>query len=182
VQIYAVLLFLCHLIPLIHAEPLSVSVEAVGGALTYHLIDDGASQLYVQKITRDGRLIFNPIYGANFIFESKESFFSIGGFAGQNSVGLPIQGGLISNGVKVANGHLYLGWAVGGYVQNDLAFRAKGVIPFKLFEFSHYRDFVPLIGIEIDLKFMLTNHFYFKIYELLTPILNVNTLALGVTI
>ncbi len=157
-------------------------MDAVGGAVTYHLIDNGAASFYTQKLSPNGRLIFNEIYGLNLLFESKKWFFSIGGFGGNNSVGLPIEGGLIAWGLKFWTSHCYLGWALGGYFQSDKDYRAKGVIPVKLFEIKNNQDFVPLVGIEFAVKFMITDSFYFKIYELLTPVLNINTAAVGLTL
>jgi hypothetical protein len=157
------------------------SIEALYGAITYHFIDDGGAAVYKQKLDRNGRLIFNQTEGGRLLRENKDHYYGITGFAGKNSVGLSMRGGLVSYGAKTLYEHLYVGWAIGGYTQNDRDFQTAGATPFHLFTLAHGNGFVPLIGIEWGLRLNFSNSVYLKIYNLITPVVTTAAICFGVS-
>ncbi len=171
------ILFSLFLISFAHAEDgrSVLSFELIGGGLTYHMAGD-ASPYYTDKVSSDGRLIDNFIYGAgvNYI-DSTGLYISIRYFKGNNSVHLPINGGTFSAGA--AYKYLDVGWIIGGYVQNEYDFIATGIIPFSLNHGSN--SVVPIIGVEISPKLPLGNSFYLKLNNILTPLLTNHTISLG---
>ncbi len=155
------------------------SFEIFGGAITFHFVDEGSSDQFVQKISKNGRLIFNPLFGIRYVGEDQKRFLTLSGFSGNNSVGLPMSGGLFSLGQKFLNQKLYLGLAAGGYIQDDEAFRQKAARPFRLFEFDHGKGFVPIAGLESALRLNFSQKTYTKFYLLVTPIITTSLLMLG---
>lgn len=152
------------------------SLEVMGGGLTYHLIDNDTSYLYSNKLTNDGRLIYNSVYGVGALYENEISYQSLSYFGGNNSVALPISGLLYKTGLKISN--WYCGLAMGMYIQDDDKYRESGVDPFRMTEIGS-TGLIPIVGISLDYKINITNKVYMKLNNLITPILTNNTLSAG---
>ena len=155
------------------------SVELFTGALTFHFIDQGSSQMFRNKISKEGRLIYNPMFGIRYLTEDPETYFAAAAFAGNNSVGLPMAGTLFSMGIKDTSDHYFLGLSGGLYVQDNNKFREHQAIPFKIYETKGGVGFVPIVGLEMGVKVGLWGKTYFKFYNLLTPVVNSSFLLLG---
>ncbi len=153
------------------------SIEFVGGSLTYHVVS-GDALMYSHKVSADGRLIDNPLYGigASYYFAENSIYITGRFFKGNNSINQPINGGTFS----VGKGFKYLdvGFIIGGYVQNDYDFIKSNVMPFSITPGSN--AVVPLIGIELNPKIPLGESFYIKIINILTPLVTNHTLAFGI--
>lgn len=172
--------FLFILLLLFSAVSGADTLEIIGGGLTYHVLDGGASPLYSNKVTDDGRLIVTPTIGARFVhnldiwwYDSAALFYST------NSIGRPVQGAMVSAGMHQE--YFNIGLALGGYLQNNEEFRAKGIQPFSL-DSDDEISIVPLLGIEVNFILPLTNRVFLGINNLLTPILTNHTLSLGVNL
>ena len=152
------------------------SWELVGGSLTYHIIDGGAAQAFSNKLSPDGRLINNPIYGIQYVTESDSLYETIGIFSGDDSVGDPILGMKYSTGYKY--NHWYLGLVLGAYEQSTMGFTNRGIQPF---EFAQIGDvgIVPLIGGEVNYRVNLSQSMYVKLNNLISPIITNTTISLG---
>jgi hypothetical protein len=152
------------------------SVEAIGGGITYHVIDDGASSKYVTKWSSDGRLIFNQLYGIKYIDEFFDTYWSMALFGGNNSIGAPMTGAMGSLGFVWGN--FNYGLAMGGYLQDDNAFRSKGIEPYRLSEFGN-TGLVPILGAEINYKVDLSNRVYLRLNNLVSPVITNTSLSIG---
>ena len=154
----------------------NTSVELIGGSITYHVMDDGASSHYVTKWSPDGRLIFNQLYGVKLLVKDNDSYSSMTYFGGNNSIGSPIYGGIVSYGVILKD--FNVGLAIGGYMQDDNAFRSVGVEPYRLTEIGS-SGLVPVVGVEINYKVDLSDTMYLKLNNLLSPVITNTSLSLG---
>lgn len=158
------------------------SFEIIGGGITYHIMDQGGAQYYTQKISNDGRLIFNPTLGFGIVHKIEtpeyvtDQYASLKVFTGANSVGKPMNGVIMGYGWKY--GPLYFGPVLGGYFQDDKEFEDQGVIPFRLFEVNHV-GFVPILGAELDMKFNINKDCYLKLNNLISPIVTNTSLSFG---
>lgn len=154
----------------------SASIETIGGGLTYHLIGTGAEQNYSHKLSPDGRLISNFVFGVGVITENDIMYDSFKLFEGYNSVNQPMYGADYSAGFKL--NCWYLGLVGGGYLQNDRTMRKAGVSPFHLIEIGDM-GVMPIVGIEANYKISLSDSTYIKINNLVTPLLTNTSLSLG---
>lgn len=152
------------------------SIELVGGGLTYHVIDNGASANFSNKISKDGRLIYTPSVGLKVLnLPGDYTYKSATVFRGLNSVGSPITGGMLGTGL--AFGPASLGIVLGGYVQNNEDFRAKGIEPYSVC--GNTNAFVPIAGAEFNLRVPVGENVYVGLNNLLTPIITNHSLSLG---
>lgn len=154
-------------------------VEVLGGGITYHIMDDGSAQSYTRKLSLDGRLIFNQMGGLGIVSEDNDVYQSLYFFGGNNSVGKPLQGILSKDGIKIDQ--WYLGLALGGYVQDDNEFRDAGVQPFRLTEIGS-TGIVPIVGLAIDYKWDISNRYYLKLNNIISPNITNTSMALGVNL
>lgn len=155
----------------------SVSLEGLAGGITYHLVDtDAASAHYIYKLNANGRLIYNSLWGYGVLVEDNKNYFAIKTFLGDNSVGLPMMGSMLSYGWKWHG--LYYGPVLGVYFENDDAYRAMGVQPFRIAE-DGSMGIVPIIGIELNYRIDLTDRVYLKLNNVITPYLTNTSLSLG---
>lgn len=154
------------------------SFEAIGGSITYHVIDNTGSSQYQNKLSSDGRLIFNDLLGIRYISQDSYTYWSTSAFTGSNSIDSYITGAILSYGLT--NRNLYIGTVLGGYVQDDDAFRNHGIDPYRMTEFGN-TGLVPIIGIEINYKIDFTSKYYLKINNILSPVILNTSLSLGRT-
>lgn len=152
------------------------AIELIGGSITYHVIDDGASSKYVTKLNGDGRLIFNPLLGAKYLSQETYTYWSASAFTGKNSIGSYMNGAMMSYGLHTTN--LYVGGVIGGYEQDDDAFRSQGIDPYRLAEINN-QGLVPIVGVEINYKVDLNNLFYLKLNNILSPVITNTSLSIG---
>lgn len=157
------------------------SLEVFSGAITFHFIDQGSSSEFRNKLSRDGRLIYNPIYGLRIINENAQTYSAIAAFMGNNSVGLPMGGGMFSLGIKGGGEHLFLGLAAGAYIQDNNQFRSHKADPFRIYETKGGVGVVPIAGLEMGVRVHFSDKVYFKLYDLLTPVVNSTFVLLGYT-
>ncbi len=152
------------------------SIELIGGGLTYHVFDAGGGNYYSYKVSSDGRLISNPVFGIGYTMVDAElSYTSIRIFRGMNSVAQPINGGILALGH--ASRHIEFGLVAGGYVQNNNDFAGTGVVPYSVGQGSN--AFVPIIGVELNWKIIFSETIFIRFINVITPILTNHTASLG---
>ncbi len=159
------------LLNLAHAD-----VEVIGGGLTYHILDADTASSYSNKVSRDGRLIANPMIGVVFTKYEGPMFNSFTVFSGQNSVGAPMFGGLGEAGLEIQ--HLQVGFAAGLYSQESKPFTDIDIHSFRLLNYRGM-DLVPILGLAINYKIPLYKHVYLKLNNIISPILTNTTLSVG---
>lgn len=153
-------------------------LELVGPGLTWHVIDNGAAPYFDHKISSDGRLIYTPMIGLKKIHVDQYGMYhSLTVFRASNSIGSPIWGGIGSTGAAFFR-MLYAGFAFGGYIQNNNDFKAMGLVPFSLNDGAN--AFVPILGLEINGKFLVSDNVYIGFNNLISPIITNHTLSVGV--
>lgn len=159
----------------------TTSYEVVGGSITEHLVlgPNDPQAAFQTKIGDGGKLIYNPLYGIRTVTENDSRYYSFAGFAGDNSIGEPMYGGMASAGIKVLDQHLYLGGVFGTYGQSDSSYLQSGDIPFKWGMIGD-TDIVPIVGIEANVKINLSDSTYLKLNNLVTPILTNTSLSFGI--
>ena len=147
------------------------SIEFLTGGITYHLFNDpSVSQNYVTKLSGDGALIYNPLYGIRYTVDDKMFYNSYSFFGGENSIGQNMGGGLYSFGVLDSN--VQLGFALGAYLQNGELFNQQ------VDTFTN-GNIIPLYGFEFNYKVDLGNKCFIKLNNLLTPLLYNATIGIG---
>ena len=159
------------LLSLAHAD-----VEVVGGSLTYHILDEGTSTSYSNRLSKDGRLINNPLLGIAVTTHDGVFFDTYMAFAGQNSVAAPMFGGLYEEGLELH--HFQTGVGIGGYSQESRPFTDRNIHSFRITNIQGM-DLVPVLGIVLNYKIMLYNNAYLKLNNLISPILTNSTLSVG---
>lgn len=152
------------------------SLELLGGGITYHVLDYGASSKYSNKISNDGRLIYTPMLGLRITnIPGNYSYSSAAIFRGTSSIGSPIYGGLLSSGLAISV--FQVGFGFGGYIQNNEDFRAKGIQPYSFI--GNTNALVPLVGIEANVRYPLSDKLFLAFNNLLTPVITNHYLSLG---
>lgn len=167
-----IVLFLFYCFPAFASE----NIEVLGGGLTYHVLDFGTSYAYSNKLSQDGRLIYNATEGIGYISESGVFYQGYYLFVGNNSIAAPIYGGLWKNGLVFDR--LYIGYTIGAYIQDNNAFKDIYITPFQLTEVGT-TGIVPLIGVNIDYKLPLCGKSYLKLNNFLSPVIIIETISLG---
>lgn len=148
------------------------SFEVVYGGLTYHICcDANTSEKFSNKLADEGRLIYTSLAGIKYI--SSEDFFytSIAGFAGQNSIGYNMQGALVGLGADLDN--VMFGMVAGGYIQDRSEFERRGIL------LGTGGDFMPITGVEVNLKLYRNDDFYIRENNLFTFFIINHTISLG---
>lgn len=151
-------------------EVKAMTFENTFGGLTYHIMNpDNVGQLYSNKISSDGRLIFTGLVGLTFS-ENNDNFNM---FLGQNSIGDLIAGWTYAymwewKAVKY-------GPTLGLYLQNDENFIKKGIRPF-----SFGCGLVLILGAEISIKVLTIDKKFVRLNTVITPVLVNETISLGV--
>lgn len=153
------------------------TLELIGPGATWHVIDGGASYLYDNKISSDGRLLYTPEIGIRKTHIDAETLYnSFTLFRANNSIGSPVYGGLGGTGVQFF--HMFqAGFIFGGYIQNDEDYRYMGIVPFSVTGGSN--AFVPLVGLEMNFKVDLSKKFFLGINNIITPVITNSNLSLG---
>lgn len=150
------------------------STEVDMGGITYHIFDSpDASENYTHKLADNGKLIYNPLFGIKYTHEDIFVYDSYAAFAGQNSVGGAIMGGLYSFGVF--DGPLQLGVALGAYKQDDEIFLTHNILP----PISDIGGVELLAGFECNYKIMLDYKNFIKFNSYLFPDLLNFTVGFG---
>jgi hypothetical protein len=167
----------------------STSLELVGGSVNYQLQNDGTSAYNVNKWSSDGRLSFQDSLGLRLVAEDRFVYNAVEFYGGNNTIGQPMGGLIESSGFKInwtgpkwAKGTTtYVGWAIGGYLQNDNSYRGTtGQTPTELTAFGG-EGLVPILGLELDYKVPISRAMYLKLNNTIQPT-NINTsLAFGVS-
>lgn len=152
------------------------SIELLSPGLTYHVTDGGASHLYSNQISQDGRLIYTPLIGLKKTRMYDEIYHSLSLFHANNSIGSPIWGGTGATGVQIFD-FINLGLVYGGYIQNNEDYRAKGIVPFSMT--GNTNAFVPLFGVEANMHWELSQKVFLGFNNTLTPIITNHNLSLG---
>ena len=151
-------------------------VEVLGGALTYHLIDNGTAHAYSNKLSSDGRLISNPMAGVAITTHENVFFQSYAVFFGEDSVGGSMGGGSFTSGVEV--NRLQVGAIAGGYIQAAKPYTDRNVNAFRLTAING-TDFVPLLGLAINYKVPLSSTCFLKLNNIISPILTTSLVSVG---
>ncbi len=168
-----------------------VSLEVEGGGLNYQLENNGTSSYNTHKWSPDGRLNYSGLLGVRLVMEDHLFYNSLMLYGGNNGIGQPVGGLVQSSGFKIERmgyigngnhpGTLYVGWAIGGYLQNDNSYKATtGQYPNELTAFGS-EGLVPILGLELDYKVPISDSVYIKLDDIIQPS-NINTaLSLGYT-
>jgi hypothetical protein len=159
-RIIAICLFL--LFPIYsHAGTLSL------GSLTYHWFHQYNFSPYINQLSPDGQLIYNPMLS----YETSSGFMV---FGGSNSIGKPMGGCAITRN----------NWLLGGYIQDSdpwdriIIRRREG-----MYKLSNRWprigavDLVPVVGYSLKFKFRLSNRTKLVHQTILGP---VTTMSIGV--
>ena len=165
------------------------SVELQGGGINYQLENNGTSAYNAHKWSPDGRLNYSGMLGVKVLEEDQLFYNSLLLYGGNNSIGQPVGGLIESSGFKVDNmgylgcpyhkGTLYVGWAIGAYLQNDNSYKAAtGQYPNELTAFGS-EGLVPILGLELDYKVRLTDRTYIKLDDVIQPSSVMTGLSLG---
>lgn len=152
------------------------SLEIVGGSITYHLINPGDATQFSNKMSADGKLIHNPLIGIQEVHELKDEYWSLGVFVGENSIGQDIAGFKYSTGEKM--GHWYIGFVIGAYEQSSSGFYDKGIVPFQVAKIDD-TGIVPVVGVELNYKIVLTRDSYLKLNNIVSPAITNSSISLG---
>ena len=151
------------------------SIELIGPGITYHVIDNGVATQYSNKLSSDGRWIKTNQLGIRFTNTENYSYNSTALFIASNSIGSTVYGGLASTGMHIII--FDTGFVFGGYVQNNEDFRAKGIEPYSLA--GNTNAFVPLMGMEFNVKFPIGSKIFLGLNNLITPIITNHNLSIG---
>lgn len=152
------------------------TLELVGPGVTFHVVDGGVSNLYANKLSADGRLIYTANLGIRYVDEADFGYSSFAIFRALNSVGSPITGALYGYGISTLN--LNVGLVAGGYVQNNEEFHARGIQPFTLF--GDTNAFVPIVGFEINVKIPVSKRIFIGFNNILSPVITNHNLSIGI--
>jgi len=152
------------------------SLELVGPGVTFHVIDGGVSNLYSNKLSNDGRLIYTAQLGLRYVSSEDFGYSSIGIFRALNSVGSPITGAIYGYGISMTN--LNVGFVAGGYIQNNNDFYARGIQPFTLFGGTN--ALVPLVGFEINMKIPISKRTFIGFNNILSPVITNHNMSIGI--
>lgn len=151
--------------------------EVLAGGLTYHVFDpDNVSEVNSNKISKDGRLIANPLLGYRSVDTDGLDYTSMLSFVGVNSINQPIFGAAASIGIAGDFGRI--GFIGGAYMQDNRKFLDKGVQPFTLIPGSGWGP-TPLLGVEYIHKIDLSNKTYLMLNTLISPIILNASIGIG---
>jgi hypothetical protein len=151
-------------------------VEVIGGSLTYHLLDLGTSDYYSNKLTKNGRLLNNPMFGLAYTEHASVFFVTQTVFGGSNSVGKQMAGFLYTEGIEISG--LQVGITYGGYEQESKYYDNLGLNSFRVVNISGI-DLVPVLGLQVNYKIKLSDDYYLKLNNLIDPVLFNTTLSFG---
>jgi len=160
----------------VHAED---TIEIFGGpSLTFHVIDPNivVDSNFSNKVSSDGRLIANPLFGITYGHNDGRLFSSITGFLGEDSLGDLMEGAIYERGYQFK--WLQLGLAGGGYIQNDVPYHNDNIAPFRLLEVDGL-GLVPVVGAAVNLHFHINDRTYVFVNNVLTPVITNTTVGLG---
>lgn len=155
-------------------------VEGVYSLYTYHFTNpDNVGDKFENKVSKDGRLINNNLYGL-VIRDTvdNEAYSSHYFFGGVDSVGSPIYGYLRSMGFILPT-YTYLGFAFGGYWMENKTWEKKQIDHTNGIKISKTNSIVPVVGIEISQKIPLGGGLFLKINNLISPVLSNHSVGLG---
>jgi len=160
------------LISLFSSIGLANSIEFITGGLTYHVFGDRTlTNSFPNRLTNDGKLIYNQLYGINYINTDGFYYNSYKFFLGRNSIGEPMGGIAFAEGFTIGN--LDTGLLMGVYKQDgDMFYKKTGGIWTSI-------DYMPLAGLEFNYKIMLTKTKFIKINNYLSPIITNHTISIG---
>lgn len=162
------------------------SIEVVGGSITAHLLPFSTYSPKVDpykslagQLGQNTGVIANPLFGLRYVGEDERTYWTAAGFFMENSVGQPSAGFLTSLGRKFFNGHLYAGGVLGAYEQCDSCYIESGLWPYKFTTIGD-TDIVPVIGIEINFRVNISEKYYLKLNNIVTPLLTNTTIGFGI--
>lgn len=153
------------------------SDEILMGSLTYHFFSD-VSDRFDNKLDSNGTWIANPMAAFRRInYDNEHSFWSWTLFAGENSIGEGMGGGVLSMGI--GNNKRRLGIVGGAYLQDPTKFADRGIMTFGNVSINRNVALVPAVGWELAFNWDLTKRTYITFYNLLTPAFYTNSLGIG---
>lgn len=158
----------------------SSQIEFNHSLYTYHFTNPGDVGLkFENKVSKDGRLINNPVYGVSFREDvSEEAYRSNYFFGGVDSIGSPIYGYMRTTGFILPS-LTYIGFAYGGYYMNSKPWLKKGIQHTNMLEVSSSGGIVPIFGIELSQKIPLGGGVFLKINNLITPFISNHNVGIG---
>lgn len=147
------------------------SIELITGGLTYHVNSDPeVSERFSNKLTSDGSLIYNQLYGFRYTKNDEILYDSYTFFMGHNSINEQMGGFVYSFGIEIDS--ITLGFAAGGYYQDSSKFTEKGIGLL-------VGDFMPVFGVELNKKFMINKTDYLKLNSFFSPVIVTETFSVG---
>lgn len=148
------------------------SIEFITGGLTYHpMMITAVSKNFVGKLTSDGKLIYNQLYGVGYTKYHDFTYNSYKFFTGHNSIGENIGG--VSYSLGFTDRRLDIGLMVGIYRQDGELFNRK--VSYLWMD----GNYVPLVGFEFNYKVMLTDTKFIKLNNYLSPVITNHTVSIG---
>lgn len=156
------------------------SIELMYSVYTYHLTNpENIGNKYENKVSKDGRLIDNPMFGIGFKTVVDTAYQTNNFFGGQDSVGSPIFGIMRATGYRSSWG-FHAGFVYGAYFMNNKTWVERGIMHTNALKVSDASSIVPLIGVEISQEIPLGKTIYLKLNNLITPVLTNHSVSFGI--
>lgn len=151
-------------------------LDLITGSATYHVIDPTNYGAYGPSFTSNGRGILNAVGAVRLIhYRDDGVYWSVAGMYGQNSIFQPIYGGMYSRGYHYK--YIDLGVIVGGYIQDDTQFSARGLGDASIGYGAH--ALVAGIGVEANFIIPLGGNWVLRENNIVMPLIINATLGMG---
>lgn len=161
--------------------------ELSSSVLTHHYSMLNADR-FVNKVSADGRTINNPLYAMTFSWaDDRDSYGSFSLYGGEDSIGSEMGGFLFTAGLgDIKGGGIHLGAIWGMYFYDEDAWEEKfhdrlSQTPSWLYAYygDQYRGMNMVFGLELNAQVQISEGFYFKIRNAITPVIWNTSVGLG---
>jgi hypothetical protein len=164
------------------------SFEILSSYRTHHYSKLNADR-FANKVSADGRTINNPLYAISFLSQYTDSlaYSSFSLFGGQDSIGSPMYGFLLSGGLGSIKGTgLQFGPIWGLYFYDEQAWRdtfsdRAERTPSWLVAYygEEYNGINMVFGVELNLQIELSENVHLKFKNNFTPMISNHSIGLG---
>lgn len=141
--------------------------------LTYHypnMTPLEASERFENKVSKNGLLIANPVYGVRTTNTEDDFYTSYKLFAGQDSIGDQIYGFGYSFGLSQKGYNI--GMVLGSYTHDRDEWEQRGLVNRTTIPTSSKYDLIPIVGIEANFKFGR-----FRFNNVITPVISNHSIS-----
>lgn len=164
----------------------SHSFELSSAFLTHHFSHINADR-FANKVSKDGRTINNPLYSLSFLSGDKKSYGSFNLYGGQDSIGSPMHGFMLSKGIgAIDESGVQIGGIWGLYFYNEKNWEKKfhdrpEQTPswLRATYGDSFRGVNMIIGLEINAQLMITEGAYLKLRNVITPMITIHSIGIG---